>query len=148
MKKGLRSMLSLAVCAFSLTSCLSKTTYDEFHASAVEASKKEVTFVKLAFSGNYVQSGVTVSLDGITYEFTEKDGWKATAEIGTVQATMTASLYLDRAQNVQDDSESTFYKGSGFKVEKGSYVREYNEYGYLTHASNTNFDFKINWTKK
>ena len=56
MKKGLRSLVTLSVCALSLASCASKVSFAEFQSKAGEAVKKTVEYTTATVSGSATAS--------------------------------------------------------------------------------------------
>jgi hypothetical protein len=151
MNKVIRSFAALAVSVLTLTSCLSKTTFEDFKAAADEASEKTNEFTKVTFSGKYKSSGFTVEMDGSGFEI--KNGkWVANEKTETAQASLGTMLIANTVflHTSSEDKSLNYYTGNGFKIETAENTKEYtqwNEFGLLVATSDGTNTLRAAWSK-
>ena len=151
MNKVIRSFAALAVSVLTLTSCLSKTTFEDFKTAADEASKKTNEFTKVTFSGKYESMGATVEMDGSGFEI--KDGkWTANDKTKAAQATIGGLLIANTVflYTSSEDKSLNYYTGNGFKIETAENTKEYtqwNEFGLLVATSDGTNTLRAAWSK-
>lgn len=155
MKKSLRSLAVLSVAALGLTSCVSKCTFAEFKEAAQNREKESYT--KVSFSGKYKTEGTTFDMSGYSATFASNN-WKVTANsddsafdqaakiiVGGALIAITVDVYT-----VAENTNYTYYKGSGFKIENSGDTKsywEFNSSGYFTAISDGTNTIKASWSK-
>lgn len=170
MKKSIRGLAMLGVCALSLASCTSKVTFADFQTKANEALKKECDFTKGEVTGT-----VSSKSSDNKSESKIKADIKVTKKVIS-PASVTGNngndaiygvflnLYTLATYTVAEDSNLTYYAGGSFKVtytqededkNKVSASIEWNEYGLVTAIkgvgkdsnSKSTYDLKVTYSK-
>ena len=141
MKKSIRSLAILGVCALSLTAC-GEATFADFQSKASEALKKDVPYATAVVTGSMKSSTSDSSSEQKVNANLNVNGHVLTpASISdTAYAVLFTSFGLGTFSAAESDSYK-YYAGSVFKVtysttdedgNKASSSISWNEYGLLT----------------
>lgn len=142
MKKGLRSLVTLSVCALSLASCASKVSFAEFQFKAGEAVKKTVEYTTATVSGSATASSSDSKSEKKISANLKVDGHIITpASLSDTAYAVIVNSFGITTYTVAEQEGYTYYAGGSFKVtyetkddegNKSSSSVEWNEFGLVT----------------
>lgn len=138
---GAAALVLLAGC-----NSLKQVSYDDFNSKAAEAAQKEAPFTKITMKGSISYMGVSVTLNGVKLEKTEK-GWEF--KEGQAASELAALAIIAATAATQAEvADAKYYVGnSGFKFQsKEGYVTLWNAYGLQT-SSNMNGNYSVSYSK-
>ena len=125
----------LAVATFALAACAPKVDYKKFHEKAEAAAKKakDASFSKVVVNGSVKYGSMSYEFKDVSVKFESN---KFVAGLDANEVMVAEFLNGNRAENILEDKETTYYAGSTFKVEanskEGKGKMEWNKYGLMT----------------
>lgn len=139
MKKSVRSLAVLGVCALSLTSC-GKVSFADFQTKANEALKSDVEYKSASVSGTVKNTGEVDSDEKNISASLTVSGHVLTPATATSISDIAAAAYVNLfgigTFTVSEMSGYTYYAGSSFKVTYAS-----------TDDNGNKSDSTIKWNK-
>ena len=135
----------MGVAALLLAGCAKEVSYDEFHAQAVEAAKKEVEYTKAEINMDLTRGGLALK-GTATYDWATK---KVTGD--AVVALVAPEIMAVTAVLVPSDANTKYFlDGENFKVETtGDQAgkAEFEGHGLLTYMEYDNNDDGHGWVR-
>ena len=164
MKKSIRSLALLGVCALSLTAC-GEVTFSDFQTKATEALKKDVEYKTATVSGTVKTKSDSSSSESKISATLNVNGHILTP--ASLSDTVTSVIVTAFGLGTFSAAENTSYKyyaGSTFKVSyeetysddsKGTSEIQWNEYGLVTSIkangtgsnSSSTYNLKVSYSK-
>lgn len=165
MKKSIRSLAILGVCALSLTAC-GKVSFADFQSKASEALKKDVPYTTAVVTGSTKSSSSSGSNEKKINAKLNVKGHVLTPASASVNdiAGSFVTLFGLGTFSAAENTDYTYYAGSVFKVtysasdedgNKASSSISWNEYGLLTSIkgrgtgsdSKTTYNITVKYSK-
>lgn len=141
MKKSIRSLAILGVCALSLTAC-GKVSFADFQSKASEALKKDVPYTTAVVTGTMkTATGDNKNEQKVNGKLNVKGHILTPASISDTGYAFLFTLFGLGTFSAAENTDYTYYAGSVFKVtystsdddgNKSSSSISWNEYGLLT----------------
>lgn len=142
MKKGLRGLVMLSVCALSLASCASKVSFADFKSKAGEAVKKTVEYTTATVSGSATtRSSDSKSEQKISANLKVNGRLITPASLSDTAYAVIVNAFGITTYTVAERDGYTYYAGGSFKVtyetkdddgNKASSSVAWNEFGLVT----------------
>ena len=164
MKKSIRSLAILGVCALSLTAC-GKVSFADFQSKASEALKKDVPYTTAVLTGSIKASSSSNSSEQkVNSKFNVKGHVLTPASISDTAYAIIFTTSGLGTFSAAENTDYTYYAGSVFKVtysasdedgNKASSSISWNEYGLLTSLkgrgtgsdSKTTYNLTVKYSK-
>ena len=141
----------LAVSAFCLAGCASKTDYANFNEKAKAVKAHPFVKATVKVDGKASVLGAEVAVKG-TIHYTYGNGWAVKDEDNTTDnaaaITLASAALAYSAVAVGESDDATYYVGGGFRVVyKNGNENKFNEFGLQTYSKSGETKISISYSK-